>query len=112
VCVCIHTNNVSVSKNEEPCINIYINMDGNPSIKCTRHVKANVNTWKENQDHQNNNNKFRHVSVNDLHLHMIYMWYIWLLTFTHTKLVSSHHCHNYYKFIKQFTCLCSQFFSF
>jgi len=81
-------------------------MDGNPSTKSTRHDKANVNTWKENQHHQNNNNNFKHV-----HLHKIYMWYIWLLTFKHTKLVSFHHCHNYHKFIKQFTCLCPQFLS-
>jgi len=84
-------------------------MDENPSTKSTRHVKANVNTWEENQDHQNNSNKLIHVSVNDLHLHNIYMWYIWLLVFTHTKLVSSHHCHSYYKFIKQFACLSPQF---
>jgi hypothetical protein len=36
---------------------IYINKDGNPSTKSTRHVEANVNTWKENQDHQNNSNE-------------------------------------------------------
>jgi hypothetical protein len=28
---------------------IYINKDGNPSTKSTRHVEANVNTRKENQ---------------------------------------------------------------
>jgi hypothetical protein len=32
---------------------IYINKDGNPSTKSTRHVEANVNTRKGNQDHQN-----------------------------------------------------------
>jgi len=31
-------------------IYIYINKDGNPSKKSTRHVEANVNTRKENQD--------------------------------------------------------------
>jgi len=36
-------------------IYIYINKDENPSSKSTRHVNANVNTWKENQDHQNSN---------------------------------------------------------
>jgi hypothetical protein len=36
----------------KPCI--YINKDGNPSIISTKHVKANVNTWKENQDQSNN----------------------------------------------------------
>jgi hypothetical protein len=36
---------------------IYINKDGNPSTKSTMHVDANVNTRKENQDHQNNNNE-------------------------------------------------------
>jgi hypothetical protein len=28
-------------------IYIYINKDGKPSTKCTQHVDANVNTWKE-----------------------------------------------------------------
>jgi hypothetical protein len=28
-----------------------------------------------------------HVSINNLHLHYIYMLYIWLLTLTHTTLV-------------------------
>jgi hypothetical protein len=31
--------------------------DGNPSTKSTRHVNANVNTQKENQDHQNSSNE-------------------------------------------------------
>jgi hypothetical protein len=35
----------------------YINKDGNPSAKSTRHVDAKVNTQKENQGHQNNSNK-------------------------------------------------------
>jgi len=35
---------------------MYINKDGNPSTKNTRHVEVNVNTWKGNQDHQNNSN--------------------------------------------------------
>jgi hypothetical protein len=38
-------------------IYIYINKDGNPSTKSTRHVEANINTWKENQDHQNSSNE-------------------------------------------------------
>jgi hypothetical protein len=29
---------------------IYINKDGNPSTKSTRHVEANVNTSKENSN--------------------------------------------------------------
>jgi hypothetical protein len=36
---------------------IYINKDGNPSTKSTRHVKANVNTQKENQNNQNSSNE-------------------------------------------------------
>ncbi len=36
-------------------IYIYTNMDGNPSTKSTRHVEANVNTQKENQNNQNSN---------------------------------------------------------
>jgi hypothetical protein len=39
------------------CIPIYINKDKNPSIKSTRHVKANVSTQKENQNNQNSNNE-------------------------------------------------------
>jgi hypothetical protein len=35
---------------------IYKNKDGNPSTKNTRDVEVNVNTRKENQDHQNNSN--------------------------------------------------------
>ncbi len=42
---------------------IYINKDGNPSIKSTRHVKANVNTQKENQDNQNNSNEVEDVML-------------------------------------------------
>jgi len=30
---------------------IYINKDGNPSTKSSRHFKKNVNMQKENQDH-------------------------------------------------------------
>jgi hypothetical protein len=33
---------------------IYINKDGNPSTISTKHVEANVNTRKENQDQSNN----------------------------------------------------------
>jgi hypothetical protein len=36
---------------------VYINKDGNPSTKSTRHVEANANTQKENQNNQNNSNK-------------------------------------------------------
>jgi hypothetical protein len=36
---------------------IYIYKDGNPSTKSSRHVKANVNTQKENQNNQNNSNE-------------------------------------------------------
>jgi hypothetical protein len=31
---------------------MHIYKDGNPSTKSTRHYKANVNTQKENEDHQ------------------------------------------------------------
>jgi hypothetical protein len=41
---------------EDP-IYIYINKDGNPSTIRTRHVKANVNTLKENQNDQNSSNE-------------------------------------------------------
>jgi hypothetical protein len=33
-----------------------LNKDENPSTKSTRHVKANVNTQKENENRDNNNN--------------------------------------------------------
>jgi hypothetical protein len=42
---------------------IYINKDGNPSTKSTRHVDANVNTRKENHDHQNNSNEVEDVML-------------------------------------------------
>jgi hypothetical protein len=42
---------------------IYINKDGNPSTKSTRHVEANVNTQKENQDHQNSNNEVKDIML-------------------------------------------------
>jgi hypothetical protein len=35
---------------KEKIMYIYKNKDGNPSTKSTRHVEANVNTRKENQD--------------------------------------------------------------
>ncbi len=38
---------------------IYINKDRNSSTKGTRHVEANVNTQKENQDNQNINNEVK-----------------------------------------------------
>jgi hypothetical protein len=43
--------------------NSSINNYGNPSTKSTRHAKANVNTRKENQDHQNNNNEMEDVML-------------------------------------------------
>jgi len=42
---------------------IYINKDGNPSTKCTRHVDANANTQKENQDRQNSSNEVEDVML-------------------------------------------------
>jgi hypothetical protein len=42
---------------------IYINKDGNPFTKSTRHVEANVNTQKENQDHQNSSNEVEDVML-------------------------------------------------
>jgi hypothetical protein len=38
-------------------IYIYINKDGNPSTKDTRHVKANVKHTKGNQNNQNSSNE-------------------------------------------------------
>ncbi len=45
------------------CMYIYINKDENPSTKSTRHVDANVNTRKENQNHQNNNNEVENIML-------------------------------------------------
>jgi hypothetical protein len=42
---------------------MYIDKDGNPSTKSTRHVKANVNTCKENKDHQNNSNEVEDIML-------------------------------------------------
>ncbi len=42
---------------------IYIYKDGNPSRKNTRHVDANVDTRKENQDHQNNSNEMEDIML-------------------------------------------------
>jgi hypothetical protein len=44
-------------------LHIYINKDGNPTTKGTRHVEANVNTQKENQDHQNSSNEVEDVML-------------------------------------------------
>ncbi len=44
-------------------LHIYINKDGNPSTKSTKHVDANVNKQKENQDHQNSNNEMEHAML-------------------------------------------------
>ncbi len=42
-------------------VRIYI--VGNPSTNSTRHVDAKVNTQKENQGHQNSNNKVQHTML-------------------------------------------------
>ncbi len=42
---------------------VCVNKDGNPSTKSTRHVNANVNTQKENQDHQNNRNEMEDIML-------------------------------------------------
>ncbi len=44
-------------------LHIYINKDGNPSTKSTKHVDANVNTQKQNQDHQNSNNEMEDIML-------------------------------------------------
>jgi hypothetical protein len=48
-----------IQNKQEEKIKPYINKDGNPSTKSTRHVEANVNTRKENQDHQNSMMKWK-----------------------------------------------------
>jgi hypothetical protein len=44
-------------------IHIYINKDGNPSTKSTRYVDIDVNTWKENQNNQNNTNEVENLML-------------------------------------------------
>jgi hypothetical protein len=51
-----------MEKREEKPVYIYINKDGNPSTKSTRHVDANVDTQKKNQDHQNSSSEEEDVS--------------------------------------------------
>jgi hypothetical protein len=42
---------------------IYINKNRSLFTKSTRHVNANVNTLKENQDYQNNSNEVKDVML-------------------------------------------------
>ncbi len=42
---------------------IYINKYGSPFTKSTRHVNANVNTRKENQNYQNNCNEVEDIML-------------------------------------------------
>jgi hypothetical protein len=44
-------------------LNIYKNKDGNTSTKNIRHVEANVNKQKENQNHQINNNEVEDIML-------------------------------------------------
>jgi len=44
-------------------IYIYRNKDGNPFIKNTRHVEANVNMRRENLDNQNSSNEMEDVML-------------------------------------------------
>lgn len=46
-----------MEKERKPFIYICINRDENPSTESTRHVEANVNTRKENQNNQNSSNE-------------------------------------------------------
>jgi hypothetical protein len=55
----------------KPCIYIYINKDGNPSTKNTKHVEENVNTRKENQDHQNSSNEVEDVMLKGILCHKL-----------------------------------------
>jgi hypothetical protein len=44
-------------------MHIYKNKDRIPSTKNTRHVKTNVNTRKENQNHQNSSIELKNVML-------------------------------------------------
>jgi hypothetical protein len=44
-------------------LNEFLNKDGNPSTKSTRHVDANVNARKENLGHQNSINEVEDVML-------------------------------------------------
>jgi hypothetical protein len=46
-------------------------MDGNPSTKNTRHVEANVNTQKKNQNNQNNSNEIENPMLKKILYHKL-----------------------------------------
>jgi hypothetical protein len=50
-------------KSKRNLVYICINKDGNPSIRNTRHVEANVNIRKENQNNLNNSNEMEDVML-------------------------------------------------
>jgi hypothetical protein len=54
---------LKLNKKTSKTLYIYINKDENPSTKSTRHVEANVNTRKGNQDNQNNSNEVEDVML-------------------------------------------------
>jgi hypothetical protein len=54
---------------------IYENKNGNLFTKGTTHVETNINTWKENQEHQNNNNEVEDIMLKGHPLSQIsYQW--------------------------------------
>ncbi len=61
--MCLSMEHWQILDKEQTFIYIYINKDGNPSTKSTRHINANVNTRKENQDHQNSSNEVEDVML-------------------------------------------------
>jgi hypothetical protein len=60
--------NRQCKKRENP---VYINRDENPSTKSTRHVEANLNTLKENQNNQNSRNEVEDLMLKGHHLSQI-----------------------------------------
>ncbi len=63
----IHLKQMKTEQSGQGCKTcIYIYKQGNPSTKSTRHVDANVNMRKENQDHQNSNNEVEDANAKGL----------------------------------------------
>jgi hypothetical protein len=59
-----------MEKERKPFIYICINRDENPSTESTRHVEANLNTLKD-QNNQNSSNEVEHLMLKGHHLSQI-----------------------------------------
>jgi hypothetical protein len=75
-----------ITSSKKVCIYIYINKDGNPSTKSTKHVDANVDTLKENQNNQNSSNDLENLMLKSFPKNLPMSAYK-AFDFTNTKLV-------------------------